>query len=159
MTDASVTSKDAPANKGLAKHPNEIQKPTSPFFNEGFKMNEEALDVIHADKVENEAALTNRVAQPRADNVEDPEEIPPPLSPPSGAIPIPPDEADVKEHELAGYRATALQGRHPDETAESFETRTKQAADAYEKEQKEAAAAHKKLMEGRAKQEEAAAKK
>jgi len=123
------------------------------------------LDIEIADK---EGALTNRVAQPRAGATgKEPleaEGTPAPITAPSiGTLPVPPNEADVKQHELAGYRATALQGAFPGETAEGFQLREEKLVEEYDKAQKDAAKDTKTLTDARNKQiaaaDAAAAKK
>ena len=117
---------------------------------------------LHMEYADHEGALTNRVASPsplRGDTLED-EGTPAPISAPSiGTLPVPPNEEDVKEHELAGYRATALQGAFPGETAESFSAREKQFVEDYAKAQKATQAEAKRMTEAKAKQAAAEAKK
>ena len=133
---------------------------------ESAKRDAATRDAINLDVADNEAALTNRVASP---STADPkgrdkslatltEGFDTPISSRPGSLPMPPNEEDVKEHDLSGYRATALQGRNPNETAEAYVTRREQEEDDFAEQQKDAATATKKLTGDRQKQDTLAAK-
>jgi hypothetical protein len=125
----------------------------------------EVRDKLDIEVADHEGALTNRVASPPPvkfkggkDTLED-EGTPAPISAPSiGTLPVPPNEEDVKLHELAGYRATALQGAFPGETAESFEAREKERADEMAEARKDAAKDTKTLTDAKHKQQQDAEK-
>jgi len=120
-------------------------------------------DELDIEVADHESALTNRVAQPPPPGTKlgplVKEGTPAPMSAPSiGSLPVPPNEDDVKQHELAGYRATALQGAYPGETAESFDARQQEEVDAYAEAQANAAKDAKKMQDARAEQAKAEAK-